>query len=85
MLRIRLRRMGAKKQPSYRVVVADIRSARDGRFIDHLGRYDPMTDPPTLEIDEEKTLKWLRNGAQPSESMSRLLRGLGTLEKVRET
>ena len=82
MLRIRLRRTGAKKRPSYRVVVADIRAARDGRFVDQLGHYDPMTDPPTVEIDQEKTLKWLGQGAQPSDSVRRLLQGLGMLERV---
>ena len=85
MLRIRLRRVGAKKQPSYRVVVADQRAARDGRFVDQLGHYDPLTDPPTVKIDEEKALKWLRNGAQPSEAVARILKRLGTLERVKES
>ena len=84
MLRIRLRRTGAKKQASYRVVVADVRAARDGRFVDQLGHYDPRTDPPTVEIDEEKTRKWLSQGAQPSDSVRRLLQGLGILERVKE-
>ena len=84
MLRIRLRRTGAKKKPSYRVVVADSRAARDGRFVDQLGHYDPMTDPPTVVIDEEKALKWLRQGAQPSEAVGRLLKRLGTLERIKE-
>ena len=84
MLRIRLRRTGAKKKPSYRVVVADSRAARDGRFVDQLGHYDPMTDPPTVVIDEEKALKWLRQGAQPSEAVMRLLKRLGTLERIKE-
>ena len=74
MLRIRLRRTGAKKQPSYRVVVADKRSARDGSFVDHLGHYNPIPDPPEVVIDEEKMLKWLRVGAQPSDTVAHLLR-----------
>ena len=85
MLRIRLRREGAKKQPSYRVVVADSRSARDGSFIDHLGHYNPRTEPSTVEIDEDKAIKWLRQGAQPSEAVERILKRLGTLERVKET
>ena len=84
MLRIRLRREGAKKQPSYRVVVADIRAARDGRFIDQLGYYNPLTDPPEVVIDEEKAIKWLRQGAQPSEAVQRMLKKLGTLERVNQ-
>ena len=84
MLRIRLRREGAKKQPSYRVVVADARAARDGKFVDQLGHYNPLTDPPTVVIDEEKALKWLRQGAQPSEAVQRMLKKLGILERVKE-
>ena len=84
MLRIRLRRVGAKKQPSYRVVVADIRSARDGSFVDQIGHYNPRTDPPTVVIDEERALTWLRQGAKPSDSVERILRGLGTLDKVKQ-
>lgn len=83
MLKIRLRRTGARHQPSFRVVVADSRAARDGAFIDYLGHYNPRTDPPTVSIDEEKALKWLRVGAQPSDSVRQLLNGLGTLEKVK--
>ena len=84
MLRIRLRRTGAKHQASYRVVVADSRAARDGAFVDLLGHYNPRDDPPTVVIDEEKALKWLRQGAQPSDSVTRLLKRLGTLDKVKE-
>ena len=83
-LRIRLRRVGAKKHPSYRIVVADSRAPRDGSFVDQIGHYDPMTDPPTINMDEEKALKWLRNGAQPSEPVARMLKKMGTLEKVKE-
>ena len=84
MLRIRLRRVGAKKQPSYRVVVADQRAARDGSFVDHLGHYNPRTDPPAIVIDEEKALKWLRVGAQPTEAVAQMLQRMGTMDKVKE-
>jgi small subunit ribosomal protein S16 len=84
MLRIRLRRVGAKKQPSYRVVVADARAARDGAFVDQIGHYNPRTEPPTVVIDEDKALKWLRNGATPSEAVERMLKRLGTLDRVKE-
>lgn len=82
MLKIRLKRVGARKQPSYRVVVADSRAARDGRFVEKIGHYNPRTEPATIEIDEERVLMWIRRGAQPSESVARILKGLGTLEKV---
>ena len=81
MLRIRLRRVGAKKRPSYRIVVADSRSPRDGSFVDQVGHYDPMTDPPTVSIDEDKVVKWLGNGAQPSEPVERMLKKMGLLER----
>jgi small subunit ribosomal protein S16 len=83
MLKIRLRRTGARHQPSYRVVVADSRAARDGAFVDHLGHYNPRTEPPTVVIDEEKALKWLRQGAQPSDAVRQLLNTLGTLDRVK--
>lgn len=73
MLRIRLRRVGAKKQPSFRIVVADSRAARDGAFVDHLGHYNPRTDPPTVVLDREKALKWISQGAQPSEAVQWML------------
>ena len=76
--------MGAKKQPSYRIVVADARAARDGAFVEQLGHYDPKTDPPTVVMDEERALKWLRDGAQPSEAVERILKRLGTLDKVKQ-
>ena len=82
MLRIRLRRVGARNQPSYRIVVADSRAARDGAFVDHLGHYNPTTEPPTIELDEDKALKWIRQGAKPSEAVERMLKSRGTLEKV---
>ena len=73
MVRIRLRRMGAKKKPFYRIVIADQRSPRDGRFIENIGTYDPMTDPPTVNIKSERASHWLAVGAQPSEAVARLL------------
>ena len=73
MLRIRLRRVGAKKQPSFRIVVADSRAARDGAFVDHLGHYNPRTNPPTVVLDREKALKWISQGAQPSEAVQWML------------
>ena len=84
MLRIRLRRVGKKKQPSYWVVVVDSRAPRDGAFVERLGHYNPLTDPPTVVINEERALKWLRNGAQPSDPVEHMLKNLGTLEKVKE-
>ena len=73
MLRMRLRRVGAKNQPSYRIVVADSRAARDGAFVDYLGHYNPRTDPATVVIDEEKARKWLSVGAKPSEAVQRII------------
>jgi len=73
MVRIRLRRTGAKKQASYRIVVADQRSPRDGKFLEILGWYNPRTDPPTFEINNERAHYWLSQGAQPSEAVARLL------------
>lgn len=81
MVRIRLRRVGAKKQASYRVVVADSRSPRDGRFIERLGWYNPRTDPPSFKIKEDRALYWLSVGAQPSDAVTRLLKKMGTFEK----
>jgi small subunit ribosomal protein S16 len=80
-VRIRLKRVGAKKQPAYRVVVADIRAPRDGAFLEQVGHYDPKTDPPTILFDEEKVKRWLSKGAQPSESVERMLRSKGILDK----
>ena len=81
MVKIRLRRMGAKKHPFYRLVVADSRSPRDGRFIEHLGYYDPMTEPVQVKIDVDKVMKWLQQGAQPSEAARSLLKREGILER----
>ncbi|MCY4078751.1 MAG: 30S ribosomal protein S16 [Caldilineaceae bacterium] len=81
MVRIRLRRMGAKKKPFYRIVVADQRSPRDGRFIENIGTYDPLTDPPTINIKSERAGHWLRVGAQPSEAVARLLTKTGITDE----
>jgi len=79
--RIRLRRMGAKKRPFYRVVVADQREARDGRFIENIGKYHPLEDPSLIEIDEDRAVYWLRTGAQPSAAVTNLLRVTGIWER----
>jgi len=73
MVKIRLRRMGAKKAPFYRIIVADSRSPRDGRFIEEVGYYNPMTNPVELKVDTEKVEKWLQSGAQPTETVKSLL------------
>ena len=73
-VRMRLARVGSKKNPIYRVVVADSRSPRDGKFIEILGRYNPQTEPSTIEVDEERVRDWLSKGAQPSETVARLLK-----------
>jgi len=78
-VRIRLTRMGAKKRPCYRLAVADSRFPRDGRFIESLGQYNPITEPVELVIDKEKTLEWLAKGAQPSDTAKRLLKKAGVI------
>ncbi|MBS4786393.1 MAG: 30S ribosomal protein S16 [Clostridiales bacterium] len=78
-VKIRLRRMGAKKAPFYRVVVADSRFPRDGRFIEELGYYDPTKDPAVVKIDAEKAQKWIANGAQPTDTVKALLKKNGAL------
>ncbi|MCX5780552.1 MAG: 30S ribosomal protein S16 [Firmicutes bacterium] len=83
--KIRLKRMGAKKNPFYRVVVADSRTPRDGRFIEEIGYYDPATDPATIKIDEEKALKWLATGAKPSDTAKSLLQKQGIMSKFAES
>ena len=83
MVKIRLRRVGAKKKPSYRVVVADARAPRDGAFIDIIGHYNPLTDPETVVIAEAKALHWLRQGAQPTATAARLLSKIGIMEKFK--
>ena len=81
MVKIRLKRMGAHKQPFYSVVVADSRAPRDGKFIEEIGYYNPMTDPKEIKIDAEKAQKWLGNGAQPTETVKALFVKSGIIEK----
>ena len=83
MVKIRLRRMGRRNRPFYRVVAADSRSPRDGKFIEIIGHYNPLTDPATVSIDEEKALKWLACGAQPTDTVRSLLGKLGIMDKVK--
>ena len=82
MVKIRLSRVGAKKQPHYRVVVADVDSPRDGRIIEMIGFYNPRTDPPTFEVNEERARYWLSQGAQPTDSVARILRKRGVLDNA---
>lgn len=82
MLRIRLRRVGKKKQPSYRIVVADVRAPRDGAIVEQVGIYNPLTDPPTVRVDAEKVKHWISVGAQPSDTVTRLLEREGVVEKT---
>ncbi|MBR5569732.1 MAG: 30S ribosomal protein S16 [Oscillospiraceae bacterium] len=79
MVKIRLRRMGAKKAPFYRVVVADARSPRDGRCIEEIGTFNPLTEPATINIDVEKAQAWIKNGAQPTDTVRALLKKAGVL------
>ena len=79
-VKIRLRRMGAKKAPFYRIVVADSRYPRDGRFIEEIGTYNPMTEPTTVTVDAEKAKKWIANGAQPTETVKSLLKKSGIVD-----
>jgi small subunit ribosomal protein S16 len=81
MVKIRLRRMGAKKQPTYRFVVADERAPRDGRFIEILGHYNPRTEPRTIVVDETKAKEWLTKGAQPSDPVRRLFAEKGIMDR----
>jgi small subunit ribosomal protein S16 len=80
-VKIRLKRMGSKKSPFYRLVVADSRSPRDGRFIEEIGYYNPVATPVEVKIDEEKALQWLQDGAKPSDTVRNLLSKAGVLEK----
>ena len=84
-VKIRLKRMGMKKTPSYRVVVADSRSPRDGRIIENLGWYNPLVEPSAIHINEEKALGWLKNGAQPTDSVTQLLRRSGILARFEQS
>jgi small subunit ribosomal protein S16 len=83
-VKIRLRRMGTRKTPFYRVVVADSRAARDGRFLESLGTYDPLKHPVVFLIDEDRTLRWLQKGAQPTDTVRELLRGRGLMRRLAE-
>jgi small subunit ribosomal protein S16 len=82
---MRLRRVGAKKQPRYRVVIAQARAPRDGDFVDSIGFYDPLTEPATVRIDRDRALSWLSKGAQPSDTVQRLLRNAGIVEGAAPT
>ena len=82
MLRIRLSRVGKKKQPSYRLVVADSRAPRDGAFIEIIGHYNPRTDPTTLVVKEDEAIEWLSRGAQPSDTVAKLLTRIGAMERA---
>ena len=79
-VKIRLRRMGAKRAPFYRVIVADSKSPRDGKFIEELGTYDPMKDPAEIKIDVEKAQQWIQNGAQPTDTAKSLLKQCGAIK-----
>ena len=83
-VKIRLKRMGSKKRPFYRIVVADSRSPRDGRFIETVGTYNPLTDPGTVTLKEEKVMNWLNNGAQPSDTVRNILSRNGVMKKFHE-
>jgi len=78
-VKIRLRRMGAKKAPFYRIVVADSRYPRDGRFIEEIGYVNPLTNPPEVKLDVEKTQQWMKNGAQPTDTVKDILKKQGVL------
>ena len=79
-VKIRLKRMGMKKHPFYRIVVADVRSPRDGRFIEEIGYYDPMKQPAEIKVDNEKAVKWMKDGAQPTDTVRVLLKKSGAIE-----
>ena len=79
MVKLRLRRMGAKKAPYYRIIVADSRSPRDGRCIEEIGTYDPLTEPATITVDAEKAQQWIKNGAQPTDTVKALLKKANVL------
>jgi small subunit ribosomal protein S16 len=85
MVKIRLRRVGAPQKPSYRLVVADSRNPRDGAFISIIGHYNPLTDPESVDLNEEEALKWLNQGAQPTTTVARLLSKAGIMDKFKAT
>ncbi len=80
MLKIRLRRMGAKKAPFYRIVVADSRAPRDGAFVEEIGYYNPLTDPAEIKVNNEKAINWMKNGAQPTDTVRALLKKSGAIQ-----
>jgi small subunit ribosomal protein S16 len=84
-VKIRLKRVGKKKAPTYRVVVADARSPRDGRIIENIGWYNPLVEPSAIKVDEEKVLHWLEVGAQPTESVTLLLKRIGIMDRFEQT
>jgi small subunit ribosomal protein S16 len=84
-VKLRLTRIGKKKQPQYRIVAADERAPRDGRFIEILGHYNPLSDPSTLTVDNAKAVKWLSQGAQPTERVAKLLKVSGAIEEYQAT
>jgi small subunit ribosomal protein S16 len=84
-VKIRLKRMGAKKDPFYRIVVADSRSPRDGRFIEEIGYYDPLKQPATIKIDEEKAISWLQKGAQLTDTTKSLFSKVGIMKRIAES
>ncbi len=83
MIKIRLRRTGATKQPSYRIVVADSRAPRDGKYIDLVGNYNPLTEPATINVDTEKAARWVQQGAQMTETVQKLFARAGVLDQVK--
>lgn len=83
-VKIRMRRMGSKRKPFYRIVVADSRAPRDGRFIEEVGYYNPVSQPKELKLDEEKVFAWLQRGAQPSDTVRSLLSGAGLMQKLHD-
>jgi small subunit ribosomal protein S16 len=83
-VKIRLKRVGKKKAPSYRIVVADARSPRDGRFVEDLGWYNPLVEPSAIHVDAERTLRWLKVGAQPTDSVVSLLKRVGVMERFEQ-
>jgi len=82
MLRIRLRRVGKKGKPSYRIVVAESRAPRDGAYVEWIGHYDPMVDPPAITLKEDRAIAWLKQGAQPSDAVKRIFEWNGIIEKT---
>ncbi|MCB5558621.1 30S ribosomal protein S16 [Anaerosalibacter bizertensis] len=84
-VKIRLKRMGAKKNPFYRIVVADSRSPRNGRFIEEIGYYNPLAEPKTVKVDDKKAVKWLTNGAKPTDTVERLFKENGIYDKWNES